>query len=234
MIVRIVIFLTFLFIVAPAYAQLDPANSVGTVAEVEGAAIFVRGSGILQKNPVEVNAPVYLNDTIETGGESKVHILFNDDTEITLGENALLSVDGYVYDPANTATSQGRFSLLRGAFIFASGLINKTDKPDVRLNVAYGSIGMRGTTVWGGETDGQYGVFVVDGQVSVETNRGRVILNKGDGTDLSGLDKKPGKPKQWGAGRIEKATTTVTLKDMEKVKARMDAIREKRKTPSKP
>ena len=229
MIVRFALLLAFLFLSTPAFAQLDPANAVGTIAEVEGAAIMVRGSGILQKTPLVVNEPVYLNDTIETGGGTKVHILFNDDTEITLGENALLSIDGYVYDPANTATSMGRFSFLRGAFVFASGLINKTAKPDLELTTAYGSIGMRGTTVWGGETDGQYGVIVLDGSASVATNRGRVILNAGDGTDLFDRNKAPGKPKKWGQPRVEKATATIALKNQEAVKARVASIREKRK-----
>lgn len=218
-----------LFLCAPARtaraAEDGSDGQIATVAAIEGEAALVRGT----EPPAALapDAPLFLNDKIETGPGAKLHILFVDDSELTLGENAQLTLDEYVYDPDDTSSSKGRLGLLRGAFIFTSGLIEKTAKPDVRLNVAYGSIGLRGTTVWGGETDSQYGVFVSDGSVSVETRRGRVRLASGEGTDLGGPNAAPSKPKAWGSPRIGKALGTVSLKDPEKVGARVQKMKER-------
>lgn len=217
-----------LFLCAPARtsgAADDDGGQIATVATVEGEAALARGGNA--PGALAADAPLFLNDKIETGPGAKVHILFVDDSELTLGENAQLTLDEYVYDPDDDASSKGRFGLLRGAFIFTSGLIEKTAKPDVRLNVAYGSIGLRGTTVWGGETDSQYGVFVSDGSVSVETRRGRVRLASGEGTDLGGANAAPSRPKAWGSPRIGKALGTVALKNREKVGERVQKMKER-------
>ncbi len=206
----------------------DGETAIGSIAEIEGTATISR-FGTETAELLAINDPVFMDDIIETGVGSRLHILFADETEITISENSQLTVDEYIYDETNkTAPRHGRFNILRGAFIFVSGKINK-DGGNAAIEVPYGSIGMRGTTVWGGETDSQYGVLVTDGEASVENSRGRVRLVAGQGSDLAGFDATPGKPRLWGESRVAKAVETIKLRAPEKVKERVAEIKSRHK-----
>jgi hypothetical protein len=73
-----------------------------------------------------------------------VHIVFVDNTDFTVGQNANLTIDEYVYDP-NSHAGNSQFGILRGAFVYTSGLIGHTDPDNKHVKTAYGSIGVRGT-----------------------------------------------------------------------------------------
>ncbi|MCB9991125.1 MAG: FecR domain-containing protein [Rhodospirillales bacterium] len=210
--------------ITPAFAQ-DQSPAIGTIAEVEGAAA-IQQSG--QAKIAEVGQDVHMNDIIETGPDSKLMVLFIDETELTLGEESRLTVDEYVFDPEDPADNKGRFSVLRGAFIFTTGLIKKgQETPDVQIETAYGSIGIRGTTVWGGPIDDEYNVFVQDGEVSFATDRGRVRIRPGEGTKVYSRSAIPDRARKWGEAKIGRATQTVALKNQERVKERVAAFKQK-------
>lgn len=208
-------------------------SAIGTIAEIEGVtAIADGGEAVIP----QVGREIYLNDRIETGPDSRMLLVFIDDTELTLGENANLTIDEYVFDPANPAANKGRFSILRGAFILASGLISKREDPDVQIETSYGSIGIRGTVVWGGVLDDEYNVFVQEGEVTFATERGRVTVRPGEGTRVGSRRSIPARAKAWGQMKIGRAVQSVALRHPERVKARMAdirarhaAIRDKRK-----
>lgn len=219
---RLPVFLILLAFSFPAFAQ---DGAIGTFMEVEGAA-FITHAG--QKTAAAVDAPIYLGDRIETAADSKADILFIDDTDITLGENASLSIDEYVFDEdAAAGSNKGRYSLLRGAFLFTSGLMTKNPKPDVTLETGYGSIGLRGTTVWGGQLDDEYGVLVQEGEVTVTTSRGRIRVPAGTGTNIRSRDSIPTFAAAWGQEKIDRAKGMVRLKRHELVQQRMAARKEK-------
>jgi hypothetical protein len=207
-------------------AQTKP-EAVGTVAAAEGTVTIRRGGN--PPAPAAADAAVYRNDVIETGPASKADILFADDGELTLGENAQVTVDEYVYDPDNTASGKGLLSVMRGAFTFVGGLIEKTQQPDMSLNTPYGSIGLRGTTVWGGPDDSKYGVFVSDGTVDVKTRGGKVRVPRGEGTDLSGANAVPSQPKPWQQDRIARAQSRVALKNRRQVRQHVELLKQKRR-----
>ncbi len=205
----------------PAAAQDDARQAVGTVIAVEGLA--GTGSGE-DAAALEAGQNVYLNDTIETGPDSKLLILLNDDAELTLGENARLIVDEYVLDAAVPDNSKGRLSVLRGAFLFASGLMGQTPSPDIEIETAYGSIGIRGTTVWGGTIDDVYSVFVPEGSASFATDRGKIIIREGEGSSARSRRAIPGRSTVWSAEKIARAVATVTLQDNDTARQRIDAL----------
>jgi hypothetical protein len=94
-----------------------------------------------QLNP---NDPIYFGDVITTGAGDHVNLLFIDDTQLTIGENAQLTIDEYVYDP-NTGAGAAHYSFLRGVFVYTSGLIGHNNPDGVHISVPVGGIGPRGT-----------------------------------------------------------------------------------------
>src|SRR3569623_3344257 len=67
-----------------------------------------------------VKERVSLGYDIATGPASRLQVLLLDRTNFTLGANARLKVDRFVYAPSRSASSVG-LSVPRGAFRFMSG-----------------------------------------------------------------------------------------------------------------
>ena len=49
------------------------------------------------------------------------------------GGNWFSSTNNYIFDPDNLSDNMGRFSILKGVFIFTSGLLTKASRPDVKI-----------------------------------------------------------------------------------------------------
>ncbi len=77
-----------------ALSQED--ESVGIVTAVNGGATVISSQG---SEAVEKGTRVFLGDRLETGDESGLKILFNDDSLISLGANASLEITEFVYTP---------------------------------------------------------------------------------------------------------------------------------------
>ena len=113
----------------------------GRGVNVAPDAKFTHPGGQPQKfNP---NDPVQPGDLVETG-QNPVLLLFPDGTTMTLGPNAKLIVDEYVYDANNSAGDQGHYNFLRGAFEYTSGQIGH-DGDKLHVHVPAGVLGIRGT-----------------------------------------------------------------------------------------
>ena len=74
----------------------DDPSAVGAVDSVENEAKIVAGDTV---TPATIGTPVHLRDELRTGPEGRLRITFRDDTLLTLGENASVVIDRYVYDP---------------------------------------------------------------------------------------------------------------------------------------
>ncbi len=209
--------------VQPAWA-LGEADIIGTVMEVEGGVVVTSARGAVQAT---VDTPVHQNDKIATGAGARALVLFIDNTELTLSENTELTVDEYIFDPDDNANNKSRYSILRGAFYYVSGLIAKKENPDVRVNTPYGSIGIRGTEFWGGDIDDDYGVLVADGAVDVTTKQGKIGIDKGYGSALKSGRAEAMKPKLWPTEKVERAKKTILLKRQAMVRERIKQFGER-------
>jgi len=110
------------------------------------------------------------------------------------------------------ATLGGALSInVKGAFLFVGGKIEGPTGGNVAIKTPVGTLGVRGTTVWGGFIDGGYGVLVLDGEVTVNTRHGQVTLQKGQGTMIYG-NKAPNKAAPWPDQRVKAAVATITFK----------------------
>ena len=154
------------------------AESVGTVTRVQnqaqiGAATAAAGT------------PVHMNDRLRTGANARLEVTFRDKSVLTLGENANVVIDRYVYNP-NKSTGEVALNATRGAFRFAGGSIEQLQKKKITVSTPVAAMAVRGTHFWAGPIDGQFGVLLLKGNVRV-SNRGRAVTlsRPGWGTDIA-------------------------------------------------
>jgi hypothetical protein len=123
----------------------EPSSTpIGVAQTSTQGPVTVIHAGTTTPVPLEPGDTIGMNDTIQTGPGAKASILFDDNTEFTLGENTKLKVDDYIYDPDGTA-NRATYSFLEGAFQYVGGLIEKKNPADVRINTPVDGIGIRGT-----------------------------------------------------------------------------------------
>jgi len=126
------------FLVSSAAAS---DGSVARVKTVKGPASIVRGQSVV---PAVSSVKVFQGDTLKTGTDGSLGVVFNDDTIISLGPNSELVVDVFLYAP-----DEGKLSIvtrmLRGTAAYVSGIIAKLSPQSARLETPVATIGIRGT-----------------------------------------------------------------------------------------
>lgn len=179
-----------LLLFAPPAQAADAGGQpvIGRVVEVEGnATITMQG----QAYKAVRQSAIHMHDVIATGTDTKMLVLFIDKTQITLGQNAKLTVDEYVYNPKDDTNNKGTYSILEGSFKYVSGLLAKKENPDVNINTSYGNIGIRGTQLHCGKVKDTYGVVVNEGRVRVRNDGGEVYVDRGKATMIKSRREKP-------------------------------------------
>jgi hypothetical protein len=124
------------------------------------------------RDEVDDQDEVFMSEVIETENESAVVIVFADGSKLTVGENAKLTIDKYVYNPAGSS-GEAAIKMIKGAFRFVSGAI---PKENVKLETPTVTIGIRGTEL----------VFDVadDGETEMSTVSGEADCTDGSGETL--------------------------------------------------
>ena len=139
--------LTLLALAATALATPAAAQTVGVnAAVVNDVRMTTQANTTLHK--AVVRERVSLGNDILTGKASRLQVVLLDRTTFTVGANARIKVDRFVYDPDRQSSAVG-LSVGRGAFRFMSGRAthNAPGQSSIRTPVA--SIGIRGTIVDG-------------------------------------------------------------------------------------
>lgn len=192
------ILLAFLLVVSSSGAQ-----EVGAVTRVQGSAFAERGADIIE---LSAEAPVIRDDLLVTGESSRLEVLLQGDTTLTLGENGALVLDDLIVTPTETSLRVR----VTGAFRLASGLLPHGARTEIITPLA--TIGIRGTDVWGGPIDGAFGVFLIDGAVEITTQAGSVILDTpGTGTTVRAADAAPSDPVTWPQQKVDRAVAAVSF-----------------------
>lgn len=155
---------------AQAGGTLDDASPVGTVKEVSGEATVTRTDGTVVT--ITAETVIYQGDVVETSATGAVNIVFVDESTFSISNNARLAIDEYVFDPQSQG-GESNFSMLRGVFIYTSGMIGREDPDDVQISTPTGSIGIRGTIIAGNVNTGEY--TVVEGAIVLRALNGDEI-----------------------------------------------------------
>lgn len=200
------------FVLAAALLLASPVTAadqptVGQVDRVQGA---VTASQAQTARPLATASALLFKDLLQTGAEARLAATLIDGTALTLGEEARLLIDELVYDPAG-GSGKLLLNVVAGAFLFVGGKIEEAAGADVVIRTPVGSIGIRGTTVWGGPIDGGYGVLVLDGEVTVSTTGGDVVLSAGQATMIFDPARGPFPGYGWTQEKIDRAVQTISF-----------------------
>jgi hypothetical protein len=128
-----------LFLIAAIFVS-EAGASVGKLTEVTGPTQIVRGKDRLEG---KVGTEIEQNDTIETL-KARVSIEFEDHTLMQITEFSKLIIDEFVYDPASGKGKVGMKTAF-GTVRYASGLIAKNSREDIKVQTPTAKISVRGT-----------------------------------------------------------------------------------------
>jgi hypothetical protein len=197
------IFCWFPWVNGATLAQDAPA---GTVTRVKGAAIAVQNA---EPRVLGSGANILIGDIISTGPGARLEIAMVDGGAVTLGERTVFVVIDYAFSGAD---GNAVFRLMEGAALAVTGRIASLGPDRMRLETEGATIGIRGTTLWGGALDGRLQFILLDGSaLTVENRFGRVILaNPGEGTQIP-ENAAPAPPGQWPADKLDRAKRTVSF-----------------------
>ena len=90
---------------------------------------------------LNVGLDLFADERIDTGPKGQTHLLFRDGSSISIGPNASLVLDEFVYDP-DSKTGSLSVSVTRGVFRFVGGRISKTKSALFKTPTA--TMGIRG------------------------------------------------------------------------------------------
>ena len=109
-------------------AAVAQTTTVGAVDKVQS---HVEAAQAGQTRALAVNSDVYFRDRCHSGEGARLQATLKDGTQLTLGENATLVLDEFVYDPFR---SRGELSLrVKGAFLYVGGLVEGVSGAKVRI-----------------------------------------------------------------------------------------------------
>lgn len=127
-----------------ALSAATPPAPVG-IAAVVVKEVTLRAQGAAEAHPAKPRERVFLAEQVATGAASRLQILLLDQSSFTVGANARLTIDRFVYDPDQK--SNFTVTLAKGAFRFMSGRNGHAATSLIKSPAA--SIGIRGTIVDG-------------------------------------------------------------------------------------
>jgi len=90
---------------------------------------------------LRVGVDVQANELITTQANDRAHLMFLDGTSLSVGPNAQLTIDKFVYDPA-TKTGDLAINASKGVFRLVGGKISKTNA--ITVTTPSSTIGIRG------------------------------------------------------------------------------------------
>lgn len=134
--------LLFLFVLLLAPVVDSAEESAGSLRMTKGDVFIERGGKSIK---AENGSAVYQNDTVQTGANGSVGIVFKDNSRISLGPNSRLDLKKFVFKPADNQFSMIN-KLTKGTASFVSGKMTKLSPESVVLETPTATIGVRGTT----------------------------------------------------------------------------------------
>ena len=189
-----------------AATAAEAATAIGKVTRVRGMA---EGTVEGVRRRLGADDPVHLDEAIVTGGDARLEVTLDDASVLTLGENAAVILDAFVY-AADGASRLG--ATVAGAFRLISGALLPGATRQASVTTPFAVIGVRGTDFWGGPIDGGFEVFLFEGAVSV-ANAGAVVelTAPGQGVSFAAPAAAPGPITLWAPDKVARAVATVTF-----------------------
>jgi hypothetical protein len=126
---------TALAVSGPALAQAK----VGVTSATDGDPLGKPPSE--NERVLKIGIDVQANEVVTTKANDRAHLVFLDGSSLTVGPNARLTIDKFVFDPVSK-TGDLAITASQGVMRFVGGKISKTNP--VTINTPSGTIGIRG------------------------------------------------------------------------------------------
>ena len=127
------VLITLLFLISSLFGW------VAQITALKGEAFIIRDNNTI---PAVLNMKLEKEDSIETKNNTKMQIIFKDDTVITIGKNSVVKIVDYLFDNEN---SKAKFRLKHGIMKTLTGKIAKFAPKRFKVLTKNASIGIRGT-----------------------------------------------------------------------------------------
>jgi hypothetical protein len=176
---------------------------IGEISAINGDAILLRGGETL---PVKLHTKIEEKDTIKTDKNTKLQIIFQDNTIISLGQKSTFEVASYLFSKKSV---KAHFNV-KGLFKSITGKIGHIAPKNFKLKTQNATIGVRGTTIIGESTPTADTIICSSGQIVVTTTKGSTIVNMGEKTIIH-RHTKPTKPITLAKERIKKVEKKIVI-----------------------
>ena len=198
--------LGFLCLCAPALGGAQQAATdevVGKVTEISGSAVAMQDA---LPRALKKGADIYIGDVLSTARDSRLQIQMVDEAEFSLSERAVFVVQEY-FLKSDGKDGNAVIRLMNGAVKAVSGKIAQLESHPFQLRTEVATIGVRGTTFWGGVLDGTHQFALLNGNaIIVENKAGRVeITQAGEGTAVTSDSSAPVSPSAWAPDKMARA-----------------------------
>jgi len=137
--------------------------NIGTIMVSNGDAHVQRSKQVLT---VKNGMDILKGDEIVTKKRTRVQVMLNDDTVITIGPDSSFSFIDYLFDGSKQSTIKMQAN--RGFFRSVTGKIGKIAPERFKVKTQLATIGIRGT---------DFSAQLSDGSASYICNRGEITLN---------------------------------------------------------
>lgn len=168
------------------FALAAGAPQVVGVASAVLNDVRLRPAYLAQPHRAALRERVALADTVQTGQRSQLQLLLLDKSVFTVGANARLTIDRFVYDPG--ASHAFGASIAKGAFRFMSGSPDRAGNSSINTPIA--TIGIRGTVVDGVVGNDAIGIArletAIDQNTRSDPETASLIVLRGPGRQTGG------------------------------------------------
>ncbi len=132
---------TILICTALALPAWSEDTAIGYVKTANGDTSIINDSVVVH---AEAGTPIQRGSTLKTGVNSSMGVTFKDETVMSFGPETEITVDEYLYVPAQDKLSLVA-KLAKGSLNYISGVIAKLRPEAVSVVTPSGTIGVRGT-----------------------------------------------------------------------------------------
>lgn len=141
---------------------------------------------------LRIGIDVQANELITTRANDRAHLMFLDGTSLTVGPNAQLTIDRFVYDP-NSKTGDLAINASKGVFRLVGGRISKTNP--ITITTPSSTIGIRGgITLVDSEAVRTISTFVFGTNMTVSAAGRTEIVTRPGSQVTTNLGALPGRP----------------------------------------
>ncbi len=131
-------------ILAVSVTGVIAADSIGKIVALEGSGRVESAGGTVRQ--MSINLPVFLQDKVFTDVNSKIQIMFNDDSVVSQGEKSQMTIDEYLYSPQKKEVSCS-LKMAMGVFRVVTGKITDMNPDRFKVKTRMATIGIRGCEV---------------------------------------------------------------------------------------